>query len=138
MVLRVILLIKNKPNKFQDQFMITTIKIQFHIWVEKIIQKLYMDSTTNLISKKEHALKDKNNTFMDVKERAQEPIFLLNLFICHWPKKHHNSQFLEMIEVFWLRNSRESQDQEIMKVAHKVLRSGIKFKPSQCQGHPEM
>ena len=138
MVIRVILLIQNKPNKFQDQFMITMIKTQSHIWVEKITQKHYMGSTTNLISKRGHALKDKNNTFTDVKEKVQVHIFLLNLFICHWQKKHHNSQFQGMIEVFWQRNSRESQDQEITKVVHKVLRWGIKFKHLQCQEHPEM
>ena len=122
MVLRVISQIKNKRNKFQGQFTIVTKKIRSRIIAWRIIQKLSMVSTTNLINKSIPALKDKNNTFMDEKERVQEPIYLQILSICHWRKKHPNSLFLKMIEGYWQRNSRMSQVQEIMKTSLKVLR----------------
>jgi len=138
MVPRVISLILSNLNKFQDQFMIITIKIQFLIWVWNNIQKHYMVSTTNLINKKKPAIRGKNNTFTDVKAKVQEHIYPLNLFICHWRKKHPNSLFPKMIEDYSQRNSGMSQVQEITKTTPKALRYEIKFKHSQCQGHQEM
>ena len=115
-----------------------TRRIPYHTFQTKITQQHYMAFIISLINKRGHVTKGKNNTFMDVKVKAQVHICQLILSICPWLKRHLNFQFLKMIEGYWQRNSRVFQVPEIMNPRDKQFKLGIKFKHSQCQEHQEM
>jgi len=54
----------------------------------------------SLINKKEHAIKDKSNTFMEEKVKVQELTLNKTLSIFPQPRKRRNSQFLDVIGVY--------------------------------------
>lgn len=135
---KVILQIRNNRNKFQAQSTIATKKIQSVIRASSNILRHYMDFITSSISKRKPAIRVKNSTFMDERAKGQEPICQPSLSICHWRRKHLNSLFLRTIGGYLPRNSGMSQVQEITKTKPKVSKFGIKFRHSQCLGHPGM
>ena len=51
------------------------------------------------------------------------------LSIFRLPPKHHNTQFLEMIEGYWLSNTKRSQVQVIMKMKDKELKLELHITP---------
>ena len=69
---------------------------------------------------------------MEEKARVLEHTLSKILSIFRLPPKHHNTQFLEMIEGYWLSNTKHSQVQVIMKMKDKELKLEIKRLHSQC------
>jgi len=135
---RVTLRMEKLPNLSPELNMTITRLTPSLIKVWEKILKLNLDFQQNMINGKKLAMLVWNSISMEERAKDQELIWNKTSFICHHPGKHLNSQYQNLIEVFW-RWTQENypQAQEIMNLSYRQLNREYKMLPLQCQKHQE-